>query len=69
MKKVNNVHVLIILVATISILIGVYKVLQGESFMDHLASIMLGVALFGTGVISYKEEKDENEKASSRQCE
>ncbi len=60
MKKPNNLHILIMVIASISILVGAYQILQGDSFSDHFASILLGVSLFGVGAINYKNEKDEN---------
>lgn len=51
---------LIMLIVAISILIGLYQILQGESVSDHLATILLAVSLFGVGAIIHKKEKDEN---------
>ena len=56
-KKENGLHLLIMFFAIIAVLVGVYEIIQGGKFSEHLSIILIGVSLFGVGIINYKASK------------
>jgi len=56
-KKENSLHLMIIFFSIIAVLVGVYKIFQGDKISEHLSTILIGVSLFGVGIINYKESK------------
>lgn len=56
-KKENSLHLLIMLFAIIAVLVGVYEIIQGDKFSEHLSTIFIGISLFGVGIINYKSLK------------
>ncbi len=56
-KKENSLHLLIMFFAIIAVLVGVYEIIQGGKFSEHLSTILIGVSLLGVGIINYKTSK------------
>ena len=54
-KKEKQMHVMIMVIGVLSTIFGIYEIVKGDAFKDQMHSMVLGISLFGVGVVYYRK--------------
>lgn len=63
-KKEKQIHLMIMVIGAFLIIFGIYAIVTGDTIKDQIHSMVLGISLFGVGVVYYRKlVKKNNNKA------
>ncbi len=59
--KDRNLHLFIMFFGAIAVLVGIYEIFRGDTFLEQLSTLLLGSSLFGVGLMHYNETRGKKE--------
>lgn len=61
-ENIKYANIVSMVIGAISVVVGIFQLINGDSAKDYLLTLIIGISLLGTAYFNYKEWNKSNSK-------